>query len=157
MRVMKRIEGRVSSTMSGIDYVAGLAEDAILDAHDGFDLEFIPRENAPAWAVRFVSSVVVFAAEYMLYVLCEYVPLIPKREKPTLDLTWIVGEPIPVRVRVDLTADVLPPRVAKFIGGPSEFDGKEFIVSQGKTELTLTGGNKYRWDGKAFVFVPPEK
>jgi len=61
------------------------------------------------------------------------------------------GGTLPITVAVDPTYDTLPPKVARFVGGP--YDGKQYTVSEGTRALTLEGGADYVWNGHTFNYV----
>ena len=74
------------------------------------------------------------------------------KEATRMLLELLAGKPgtLPIKLitKIDPTIDAMPSRVARFVGG--QYDGKEYIVDESKTELVLVGGDRYVWDGHVF-------
>ena len=68
-------------------------------------------------------------------------------------VSLLMGKPgkLPLSVQIDPAVDTLPSKVADFVGGPH--DGKRYsIPDTDNTTITLKGGHRYDWDGRAFRF-----
>jgi hypothetical protein len=153
MRVIKRLEARANATLNsaneGIDY----AKDLVADLKDGVGFTIRPRKGFS----KFASRLLLHVFEYMYYLtlarLAKIIPFLGDRGyvQPELNLTWMETQDIPLLISLDPTVDTLPPRIAKFSGGP--YDGREFLITdQNLSRLTLAGGSHYAWDGHVFLF-----
>ena len=148
MRVIKRLNNTLDNADQGID----LAKDFVEDLKDGVGFTIRPRKGFSKFVTRLIESVVVYMYHVITSRLGKMFPLLGDQggEIAALDLTWMEGQDIPVTITLDPTIDARPPRIAKFSGGP--YDGKEYVVDQSKTSLTLSGGATYNWDGHVFLF-----
>ena len=61
--------------------------------------------------------------------------------------------PFSLSLKFDPTWDKLPGKVAKFVGGPAEYDGNTYSITEGVTEITLEGGAEYKFNGHVFEYV----
>lgn len=155
-RLQSRLDGLEShahGTLSGADNLILLAKDLLLDLRDGFGVMVRPLDGFPQFVIRLAGCLISYATAILMFRIREYLPLTGKQtEVPQLDLAWMVGAAIPLRIEIDPKVDALPPRIAPFVGGP--YDGKSYVVDQHKIELVLEGGHHYVWDGKVFAYKP---
>ena len=152
MRVIKRLNSTLDSANEGIDY----AKDLVADLKDGVGFTIRPRKGFSKFVTKLCVSLIEYGYEMISSRIKGVVTIWskPGHLVPTLDLTWMEEQDIPLLISLDPTVDTLPPRIAKFSGGP--YDGKEYVVDQSKTTLTLAGGATYFWDGKVFFYVESE-
>jgi len=152
MRVIKRLNSTLDNANEGIDY----AKDLVADLKDGVGFTIRPRKGFSKFVTRMIESIVVYMYHVIVSRLGKIFAILGDQGGiiPTLDLTWMEEQDIPLLISLDPTVDTLPPRIAKFSGGP--YDGKEYVVDQSKTRLTLEGGATYVWDGKVFFYVESE-
>jgi hypothetical protein len=147
------LEAHAHGTLTGADNLILLAKDLLLDLKDGFGITLRPVEGFPQFMVRLVVSVASYLTALTVYKIREFLPFTGRvPAEPQLDLAWMVGVPIPLRVEIDPAVDISPHRVSQFVGGPPEYDGKRFVVDVHQTEMTLKGGHCYVWDGKVFRY-----
>lgn len=153
MRVIKRLNSTLDNANEGIDY----AKDLVADLKDGVGFTIRPRKGFS----KFVTKLCVSLIEYGYEVISSRIKGVitiwskPGQIVPELHLEWMEEQDIPLLISLDPTVDTLPPRIAKFSGGP--YDGKEFLITdQNLSRLTLAGGATYVWDGKVFFYVESE-
>lgn len=152
MRVIKRLEARANATLANANDGIDLAKDFVEDLKDGVGFTIRPRKGFSKFATRFCMSLIEYGYEVISSQIKGVITLwnTPGQLGPELHLEWMEEEDIPITVTLDPTIDARPPRIAKFSGGP--YDGKEYVVDQSKTSLTLSGGATYNWDGHVFLF-----
>ena len=77
----------------------------------------------------------------------------PEAAKTLVGLLTGKAADIPITVTIDPEYDTHPSEIAKFVGG--HYDGQAFRIPAGSMasgEITLSGGHKYKWDGKVFRY-----
>lgn len=106
---LRRLRGRLDQLQGNANDTMQIAQDLLADLKDGVGVRVVPTRGFAVFATRLLRAFGEYLGAWLLFKLRSFMPMIPQSELPTLDLTWMEGQEIPMVVVIDPTVDIPKP------------------------------------------------